>query len=69
MHKPFTKSSVHSLLVNILRCVRLYIKRKYYIIIKHSKTRARDSMYTCPLRDNVQSNYMRLSKHLYHGLA
>src|SRR6218665_3010914 len=25
-------SSVHTLLVNILRCVRLYIKRKYYII-------------------------------------
>jgi len=23
-------SSVHTLLVNILRCVRLYIKRKYY---------------------------------------
>ena len=26
-------SSVHTLLVNILRCVRLYIKRKYYYII------------------------------------
>src|SRR6218665_1606789 len=25
-------SSVHTLLVNILRCVRLYIKRKYYIL-------------------------------------
>ena len=24
--------SVHTLLVNIQRCVRLYIKRKYYII-------------------------------------
>src|SRR6218665_3425807 len=26
-------SSVHALLVNILRCVRLYIKQKYYYII------------------------------------
>ena len=26
-------SSVHTLLVNILPCVRLYIKQKYYIII------------------------------------
>ena len=25
-------SSVHTLLVNILRCVRLYIKQKYYIL-------------------------------------
>ena len=30
-------SSVHTLLVNILWCVRLYIKRKYYVIISYTK--------------------------------
>ena len=32
-------SSVYTLLVNILRCVRLYIKRKYYDIINYKSLR------------------------------
>src|SRR6218665_1136070 len=59
-------SSVHTLLVNILRCVRLYIKRKYYSIIIYKQKFPNDLFYFCfSLNYHLQLHSGQLSLYIF----